>query len=104
MNLIELLHDITTGKTDLILAGNNLDEEMKSFLVSWYSKYANNTEADIIVILDLLCFLYINHDIDVSTPKLFTEKTDYLSERFEINRDLFYSMLSDFRKLVYTNA
>ena len=104
IKLSDLLQDIITNKVDTQSASLMLDEETKEMLVRWYLQYSDNKEADIQIVLDLLGFLYYKHDIEMTDSSVFLETMEYLSKEFSIKRDTFFSMLSDFRKMVfYTN-
>lgn len=101
IKLSDLLQDIITNKVDTKSASSMLDEETKKMLVGWYLQYSDNKKADIQIVLDLLGFLYYKQDIDMTDPSVYLKTIDYLPEEYYINRETFFSMLSDFRKMVY---
>lgn len=99
--LIYLLQDIISEKNDALSASQLLDLETKTLLCNWYLKYTNSKEADILIILDLLCFLYLKHDIDVTIPTIYLDTLDFLVQKYNIKRDTFLNMLTDFRTLIF---
>lgn len=102
IKLFDILQNIVTEKTDITTASKVLDEETKEIILRWYLQYSDNKEADIQTILNLLCFLYYKHDIDMTNPSIYLETIDYLSKKYFIKRDTFLNMLSDFRVMAFS--
>ena len=68
---------------------------------SWYLKYSVSEIISDKDLLDLLYFFYIHENLDLYDNVRFSQVTEPVCKKYNVNRSSLLKMFSDFHRLVY---